>query len=320
MPPAPPTSPPASRRLVILGAGYIGTALAKSALADGWAVSALTRNAARAAELRALGVSPVVEADLAGDTWHAALDPADAAVVNTVSPSTRQPAGYEHSFVAGTQSFTRWLEKSAAAGDAPARDVLFTSATSVYPQTDGGWVDETTPIPAASLSSTAAVLRAAEDLVLGLPPTLVRRAWVLRLGGLYGPGRHYLLDALRGGQRVFPGRGDTWVNLVHRDDVAAAIRCCLATAPTVPGGVFNVVDDHPVLKQDLLAGLARILGLDPASIRCDPGLPSDRARRRETTEGVIPHRRIANSRLKQLGFCLSYPSFETGFRQGLTPT
>jgi nucleoside-diphosphate-sugar epimerase len=319
MSPALPTSTPAPRRLVILGAGYIGAALAKSALADGWAVSALTRNAARAGELRALGVSPVVEANLAGDAWHAALDPADAAIVNTVSPASREPSGYAHSFIAGTQSLTRWLEKSAAAGRPPARDVLFTSATSVYPQTDGGWVDESMPIPVATLSPTAAVLRAAEGLVLVLPSALARRAWVMRLGGLYGPGRHYLLDALRGGQRIFPGRGDTWVNLVHRDDVVAAIRFCLATPATVSGGLFNVVDDHPVLKHDLLAGLAQILGIDPASIRCDLALPSDRARRRETAEGVIPHRRIANSRLKQLGFSLSYSSFEAGFREGLTP-
>jgi nucleoside-diphosphate-sugar epimerase len=309
---------PPPNRLVILGCGYIGTALAKSALSSGWSVSALTRNPARAAELRALGVHPVVQADLADDSWHPALDPADAAIVNTVASASREPAGYVHSFVDGSRSLTRWLEKSALAGHPPARAVLFTSAISVYPQSDGSWVDETTPVDSAALGLTGSALRSGEDLILGLPANLTCRAWVLRLAGLYGPGRHHLLDALRSGQRIFPGRGDYWVNLIHRDDVVAAIHLCLAASATVPGGILNVVDDHPVLKQDLLAGLARLCALDPATIHCDPAVPSIRSHRRENALGAVPNRRIANSRLKQLGINLSYPSFETGFSQGLT--
>jgi nucleoside-diphosphate-sugar epimerase len=314
-----PPAVPAKPRLIILGCGYVGSALAQVALAEGWAVSAITRNFTRATTLRALGVEPVVEADLASSAWHGALDPAGAAIVNTVSPANREPAGYEHSFIAGTQSLVRWLQNSAAWGRPPAQEVLFTSATSVYPQTDGSWVDEGGFIDASALGPSGTALLAAEQLHLGLSSTLTRRTWVLRLGGLYGPGRHYLLDSLRSGQRVFPGRGDFWVNLLHRDDAVAAIRACLGAPEGVPGGLFNAVDDHPILKQDLLTGLGLILGLPPATIQCDPASPSERARRRQNTLGELPHRRVANSRLKQLGWSLAYPTFETGFREGLTP-
>jgi nucleoside-diphosphate-sugar epimerase len=261
----------------------------------------------------------VVEADLIAEDWHPSLDPAGAAVVNTVSPASREPAGYQHSFIAGTQSLARWLEKSAAAGAPPATDLVFTSATSVYPQSDGSWVDESTPLPTVGLNPTAAALLEAEALHLALASALVRRASVLRLGGLYGPGRHYLLDSLRSGQRTFPGRGDFWVNLLHRDDAVSALCTCLAAPATFTGGIFNAVDDHPVLKQDLLARLARLLGLDPSTILFDPAAPSGRARRRENAAGAVPHRRIANSRLKQLGWSLAFPSFEEGFRPLLTP-
>lgn len=316
MTPSPtPAASSAPRSLIILGCGYLGTALAKSALAAGWRVSTLTRSAG---QQNALGLASVIVADLADDSWHTSLDPANAVIVNTVSPSTREPSGYEHSFIAGTRSIIRWLEKSTAAGRAPARDILFTSATSVYPHTDGRWVDESTFLDPSALSPAASALRSGEDLFLNLPPTLARRTWVLRLGGLYGPGRHYLLDALRAGQRIFPGSGDFWVNLIHHDDVLAAIRLALATPENVSGGLFNAVDDTPVLKQDLLAGLARLLGIDPATVRCDPATPSDRARRRENLHGSTPNRRVANLRLKQLGWSLSFPSFETGFRECLT--
>jgi len=319
MTPSPtPAASSAPRSLILLGCGYLGAALAKSSLAAGWRVSALTRNRDRAAELRALGLAAVIVADLADDSWHASLDPANAAIVNTVSPSARESSGYEHSFIAGTRSIIRWLEKSVAASHAPARDLLFTSATSVYPHTDGRWVDESTPLDPSALSPAASALRSGEDFFLNLPATLARRAWVLRLGGIYGPGRHYLLDALRSGQRIFPGRGDFWVNLIHRDDILAAIRLALAAPENLPGGLFNAVDDTPVLKQDLLAGLAHLLQIDPATVRCDPATPSDRARRRENLHGITPNRRVANLRLKQLEWSLSYPSFEAGFRECLT--
>ena len=102
--------------MVILGSGYIGLALARVALASGEPVAALTRNAARAAELRALGVDPIVVADLAALDWHSALNPADADIINCVSPSSSGVEGYQHSFLAGFASVKSWLQKSATGG------------------------------------------------------------------------------------------------------------------------------------------------------------------------------------------------------------
>jgi nucleoside-diphosphate-sugar epimerase len=302
------------RRLVILGCGYIGTELARAARVDGAAVSVLVRDPSRAAILREQGFAPVAVADLASDAWHRELDPGDASVVMCVSPSTPNPAGYRHSFIAGTQSLARWLEKSAAAGHAPARDVLFTSATGVYPQTDGSWVDEDTPVDPATLSPAGALLREAEELFFALPKRLAERIWVLRFAGLYGPQRHHLLDALRIGQRTFPGGGDHWVNLLHRDDAVAAIRACFAAPAAVSGGIFNAVDNEPVLKRDLLGWLMGELGQNPAALQFDP-TASARSPHRENATGVAPHRRIANQRLREiLHWSLHYPSFREGYR------
>jgi nucleoside-diphosphate-sugar epimerase len=308
------TTPPAwPARNVILGCGYLGTALARAMLAQGAAVTALIRNAARAGALRELGVAPVVVADVAGDDWHASLTAADAAVVYCVSPSGEGLEGYQHAFGAGLRSLVRWLEMSAAAGHAPARAVLFTSSTTVYPQTDGSWVDENSPAAPAQIGPAGTILRAAEQIVRELPARLAQQTWVLRLAGLYGPDRLHWRDALRAGQRSFPGAGPAWVNLVHRDDAVAAVRICLGAGSDVSGNIYNVVDDVPAQRSEILAALAQKLGFDPSGIRCDPEAPSARGRHRANAAGLTPNRRIANTRLKSLGWIPMYHSYDKGF-------
>jgi nucleoside-diphosphate-sugar epimerase len=299
--------------MLILGCGYLGTALARAALAEGEAVSALTRSAARAAGLRALGLNPVLAADIAGDDWHAALNPAGAVIVNSVAPASRGAEGYRHSFVEGAKSIMRWLEHSAATGHAPARELIFTSSTSVYPQTDGGWVAEDAPVDAVEPGPAGMVLRETENLLLALPSRLVQRVWILRLAGLYGPGRHHLLDALRAGEKTFPGDGAHWVNLLHRDDAVRAMRACGAAPPALRGGLYNVADDEPVRKSELVAWLAGKLGQDAAALSFDAATRA-RSPHRRNAAGKVPHRRVSNTRLKNtFGWTPLYPSYRDGY-------
>jgi nucleoside-diphosphate-sugar epimerase len=299
--------------MLILGCGYLGTALARAALADGEPAAALTRSAARVAELRALGLAPVVAGDIAGDDWHAGLDPADAAIIHCVAPAAPGVEGYRHSFIEGGKSIARWLEHSAAAGRAPARDLVFTSSTGVYPQTDGGWVAEDARVDPAELGPAGLVLREAEKLFLDLPPRLVRRVWVLRLAGLYGPGRHHLFDAVRAGKKTFPGGGEQWMNLLHRDDAAGAIRACVSAPKAQGGGIYNVTDDEPVRKRELVAWLAGRLGQDAAALQFDAAT-SGRSLHRSNAAGKVPDRRVSNALFKvALGWSPLYPSYRDGY-------
>jgi nucleoside-diphosphate-sugar epimerase len=299
--------------MIILGSGYVGLALARTALAAGEPVAALTRNPDQAAALRALGVAPVVVADLAGSDWHRTLNPADGDIVNCVSPSSSGVEGYRHSFLDGLDSIRHWLEKSSAQGHQPARSIVFTSSTAVYPQADGSWVDETTLIEPTTLGPGGAVLREAEERWLALSPQLAQRSWVLRLAGIYGPDRHHLLDTLRAGEKSFPGGGGHWVNLIYRDDIVSAIRACFTARPEITGGIFNVVDDEPVLKKDLVTWLAQRLGQNPAALQFDETLHA-RAIHRRTASGVIPHRRISSFKLqKTLAWAPQCHSYREGY-------
>lgn len=291
------------RSLVVFGAGYVGGAVARQAAAAGLRVTALTRNAAKAAELRAAGVA-TVEADLAGPEWPARV-PAEADfVLNSVSSGGGGVAGYQHSYVDGMRAVVAWAQRGRVG------TLVYTSSTSVYPQGGGARVDENSSTQPAG--ERAALLLAAEALALGAaqPAGGVARSFVLRLAGIYGPGRHHILDQLRGGEAL-PGAGAHVLNLAHRDDIVAAIGACFAAPATVAGGIFNVADDEPATKAELAAWVAARLGLP--SPRFDPTIES---RRRGA---AVPDRVILNGRLKaQLGWRPAYPGFRAGYENLLS--
>src|SRR5690348_1915979 len=126
----------ANKRLVIFGCGYIGSAVARAALAAGARVEALTRNPNKATALRQAGLSNVVVADLATADWHTAISGGADFVLNTVSSGG--PENYRRSYVDGMRSILAW----AARGPRPVGTFVYTSSTAVYPQGGGASVDE----------------------------------------------------------------------------------------------------------------------------------------------------------------------------------
>lgn len=286
--------------VMIFGCGYVGTALAQSLLAEGIAVGALTRNPEKAAQLRAMGVAEVVEGQLASEDWHGALQSDYTQIVNCVSSAGGGIAGYRESYLDGQASILRWAETRSI------ERYVYTSSTSVYPQGDGAWVDasgDTTGAP-----ETGQVLLESEALLK--KAAYVAHWYVLRLAGIYGPGRHYLLDALREGSDTIAGEGSYHLNLIHRDDIVSAIRRVLGIAPTAPSGVYNLADDQPATKAALVAWLSAQLGVSAPAF--DPSELTPRLRRRG---GKMPDRRIANSMFKTtFHWEPKYSSFREGYR------
>jgi nucleoside-diphosphate-sugar epimerase len=182
--------------------------------------------------------------------------------------------------------------------------MVYTSSTSVYPQDGGVWVDESADVSEAS--ETGKLLIEAERMLESNGGQF--GSWyVLRLSGIYGPGRHHLLKQLKEGDGVIPGRGDYHMNMVHLADIVQAIVC--AISGTAPSGVYNISDDHPAKKEQVLAYLAEQLNLPQPTFA--PELVSPRLRRRG---GRMPDRLITNQKAKdQLGWSPSYPSYRDGY-------
>lgn len=286
------------KRLVIFGCGYVGSAVAQAALAVGARVEALTRNPGKADALRAAGVAHVAVADLATTEWHRELVPGADFVVNTVSSGGAE--NYRRSYVDGMQSILAW----AAAGAEPVGTLVYTSSTAVYPQGGGVVVDESAAAPGST--PNGAIIRESEQLLESAPAAARRRAFILRLAGIYGPGRHHLLDQLRAGTPTLNGSGDHRLNLAHRDDIVTAILACLKAPADVAGGIFNVADDAPARRAEVVQWLAARLG------RPMPAFDGSTTARRGGAP--MPDRVISNGRLQRtFGWRPQYADYRAGF-------
>jgi nucleoside-diphosphate-sugar epimerase len=278
------------KHLVIFGCGYIGGEVARQAVERGMRVTALTRNEQKAADLRGRGIATVV-AELSGDAWHAEVGAADWAL-NCVSSGGGGGDAYRRSYLAGMKSVLGW-----AAGRGAADTLVYTSSTSVYPQYGGVVVDETSP--ATGRDERTAVLVETEAL---LRASAVRRRVVLRLAGIYGPGRTHLVKQVQAGEVA--GVGTHHLNLIHRDDVVSAIWAAFG-APVMPAGeIFNVADDGAATKAEVTAWLAAQLELPAPRFTGEPA----------GGRGPVPDRIISNARLRSvLGWRPRWPSYREGY-------
>ena len=287
------------KRLVIFGCGYVGTAIARAAIAAGARVEALTRNPKKAAVLREQGLEKVMVAELASSDWHGDLADGPDFVVNCVS-SGGGPDGYRQSYLAGMESILAW----AAHGATPVGTFLYTSSTSVYPQGGGAVVDES--VDAEGATPNGKIIRGSEKLLQSAPLSACGRWFILRLAGIYGPGRHHLLNQLREGVATLGGSGSHRLNLIHLDDIVSAAMACLAAPAGVSSQVFNVADTAPARREEVVRWLATQLG------RSSPGFDGTPGSRRGGEP--MPDRLISSQKIQTtLGWRPRFPDYQAGF-------
>jgi nucleoside-diphosphate-sugar epimerase len=297
----------AVRHQLVLGAGYLGGALAKQALAAEWRVTALTRNGERATQLSQAGCETVT-GELSDQTWW--NDPALAHGAERVAVTVASGGGgaeaYQRSYVEGLRSVIGWGRRVMAGGGTVGH-LIYTSSTAVYPQDGGMRVTEADPI--GGEAETTRLLIEAERLAREWPG----KATVLRLAGLYGPERTYLVDQVRKGEVA--GRAETHLNLIHRDDVLGAMQA-VWTRGSMAGGhgesgpeIFNLADEGGATKGEVVAWLAERLGLT------SPRFSGQPAGGRRT---LTPDRIIDASRARAvLGWQARYRSFREGYSEML---
>ncbi|MBF3345565.1 NAD-dependent epimerase/dehydratase family protein, partial [Pseudomonas aeruginosa] len=237
-----------SQTVMIAGCGDVGGRLGEALLADGWRVHGLRRSV----DALPQGILPVagdLQAPECPAQWPS--EPLDY-LVYSAAASQHDEAGYRAAYVDGLRHVLGWLQ---AHGQRPRR-LLFVSSTGVYAQTDGGWIDEESP--ALSQAYSGRIMLDAEQVALdsGIPATRVR------LAGIYGPGREWLLNQVRQGYRVV-SEPPLYANRIHADDAAGLLAFLLRADA---GGqaledCYIGVDDAPVAMHEVVDYLRQRLGV-----------------------------------------------------------
>lgn len=270
-----------NERVLLAGCGDLGLRVAQ-------------RLRARGDEVWALRRSPPVSDDsgirwLRGDlTQPETLRELPAGVTRVVylpTPDRRDKAAYREIFVDGPRHLLDALDHSVL------KQVLLVSSSAVHGEHDGDWVDETTP--PAPLGFNGAVLWEAEQWLAAQP----LRSTVLRLAGLYGPGRLQLVERLRAGQARVPRETPHWANRIHVDDAAAAI-VHLLQLPDAQA-LYLGVDDTPLPLDELYDFIAQLID---APLSPEGPAPAG-----------IGSKRLSNARLRASGFVPHWPDSRDGY-------
>jgi nucleoside-diphosphate-sugar epimerase len=276
-------------KVFIFGLGFSGREIARTAMAQGASVSGTTRSAEKANRLRASGLDARVfsdEADLpniSGALAHATHlvicagpDEAGDPVLNALGDQLRNLAPK-----------LEWIG--------------YLSTVGVYGDHHGAWVDETTPCRPVSERSVERLKAETEweniAKSLGVPLA------IMRLSGIYGPGRNTFLNLADGSAKrvIKPGQ---YFNRIHVADIAAA---ALFLGEKRMGGLFNVTDDEPAPPQDVVTYAAELMGVPPpVEIAFDEANLSPMAR---SFYGEV--KRVSNRKVRRAGYEFQFPDYRT---------
>ena len=194
-----------------------------------------------------------------------------------------------------------------AVAAAPAlKRIVYYSTIGVYGDHDGAWVDETS----ATRTRTARGLARLKDEARWTAAASARgaEADILRLAGIYGPGRNALINLRRGDSRRIVKLGQVF-NRAHVDDIAEISRLVLRR--DLKGQIWNVADQEPAPPQDVIAYAAALLGVGPP-----PEEPFDQARLSPMArEFYADNKRVSIAKAKsELGFAPAYPTYREGLK------
>lgn len=238
------------QRIAVIGCGYIGSALAKHWADSGLDVVATTTSTDRFAEIQALGAAPRRFVADQTDELKEILSDRDA-VVLTVAAGRKQ-GDYRAVYLQSARSLAGVI------ADTPVKRIIYTSSTSVYHQNDGQWVDENAPTEPAT--EKGQILLDTERVLLDIHNrNSTCHVSVVRLAGIYGPGRDIRAFASRaaGSTRT---DGEAYLNLIHRDDVVSALARLLPIPHT---GVLNLSDGSPTPRREFYDRLLGEMDIQP---------------------------------------------------------
>jgi hypothetical protein len=280
-------------RLFCFGLGYCADVLSRRLVRQGWGISGTATTADKAETLKRDGYEAFVFDGRERDPAVTEALSRSTHVLLSIPPDAEgDPAIRIYGPDIAASPSISWIG--------------YFSSVSIYGDSKGEWVDETTsPKPVTERGRRRLD---AENAWIKFGRASGKSVVILRLPGIYGPGRS-AIDQLRAGKarRIFkPGQV---TNRVHVDDIATATEAAFA----LPSGVhvFNVTDDLPAPPQDVIAYGAELLG-----VPCPPATdPADASLSPMARSFYAESKKVSNSRMKdELGVKLAYPTYVEGLK------
>ena len=285
-------------RALIVGCGYVGLPLGIELVRRGHTVFGLRRTPPHG-ELEQHGIEPLV-CDITQPAQVAKIKGPFDWVINAVSSSKGGVEDYRSVYLEATRLLIDLFSR------VPIQRYVYTSSTSVYAQTNGEWVTEESPTEPQS--ETSRVLVKTERRLLAAALATHFPAIILRVAGIYGPERGHLFQQFLRGEARLSGDGSRLINMVHRDDVVAAIIAALEQG--APGKVYNVADNEPVTQREFFGWLSGKLAMPMPQAATE----QEAARKRGVT-----NKRVSNRKLRTELRCeLKYPTFRQGYAAEIT--
>ncbi len=273
--------------LTILGAGFSGQAIAEAFKRVTTDIAGTTRSSEKAAQLAADGLTAIVYDGqaISGAIAERLLNTTH--LVQSIAPGKEG----DPLLRPGVPPLSTLCPKLEWAG--------YLSTVGVYGDHGGAWVDEETSLNPVSARSRERV--EAEDGWLAAGAAIGVPVAVLRLSGIYGPGRNTFWNFEDGTARRLIKPGQVF-NRIRVEDIGAA---ALFLAENRLGGIFNITDDEPAPPQDIVSEAARLMGMAPP-----PEIAFETAELSPMARSFYgENKRVSNAKLKALGFSFAYPNY-----------
>ena len=273
-------------RVLIAGCGDVGTALGLLLVQRGHQVWGLRRQTANLPS-----VLRPLPADISQPESLRGLPESVDFVFYTAAAGKADADTYRAVYVEGVKHILQAL----LGRDQRIKRFFYTSSTGVYGQQRGEWVNEDSPTEPTNFSGQ--LILEGEQVV----SNALCAATSIRFGGIYGPGRHRLIDRVKAGATC-TSEPPLYTNRIHRDDCAGMLRHLLEVDR--PKNLYLGVDCEPATECEVMAWLAERLGVArPRCVRYEGGEMS-------RTRG---NKRCDNARLLESGFQFQYPTFRQGY-------
>ena len=283
--------------LFCFGLGYSAAKLSVKLACKGWTISGTSRSEEKAFTQRERGYKMhVFDGDYYdGSNWFEGVTHVIVSVPPGLGPAPKGDPILAH--------FSSRLKQL------PALKWLgYLSTTGVYGNTEGAWVDESSPLKAEVARSKRRM--EAEESWQELASLYDLPLHIFRLAGIYGPGRNVLEQVRAGKARKIKKAGHQF-SRIHVDDIAAVIEASIAQPN--PGAVYNVCDDEPAAPADVIDYACELLKIpSPIEVTFEEVASSMSPMARSFWRD---NRRVRNRRIKtELGIRLMYPTYKEGLK------